>query len=125
MLSTRTIALFGVLSILSACDSWERGRGPDDPRAVVNLVRSARVAPFYRGSEMLGLQITEIAEGSLFRQLAVQEGEIILASGGEPIRSPERASAFLHELSRAETVTLLLMDPQGTQRELFHAFAER
>ena len=83
------------------------------PEAVENLVRNpaslleqASLVPEFQDGQMIGVQIRKPKPGSVFEQLGIQDGDVIVELNGIPIDSPEQTAQILAEISADEPATI-------------------
>ncbi len=83
------------------------------PEAVENLVRNpgalleqASLVPEFQDGQMIGVQIRKPKPGSVFEQLGLQDGDVIVELNGIPIDSPEQTARILAEISADEPATI-------------------
>ena len=89
---------------------------PNERRAHIRLFRDAQVRPTYPHRTMLGVRIIGIKEDSLWNDLGIDNGDLIIESGSQLIDSPQASADLLNELGSAEAIHLRIQTTEGRQR---------
>ncbi len=83
------------------------------PEAVEKLVRNpaslleqANLVPEFQDGQMIGVKIRKPKPGSIFEQLGIKDGDVIVELNGIPIDSPEQTARILAEISADEPATI-------------------
>lgn len=80
------------------------------PRAALEntteLAQSMRVVPAFEQGVTIGFKIFSVRQGSLFAQLGVENGDIVVALNDLPIATPEQALAVADQLRTSKTAKI-------------------
>ncbi len=80
------------------------------PRAALDntdeIVKSVRVVPAFEQGVTVGFKFFSVREGTLFAQIGVQNGDVLVALNGLPVTTPDQALAAHEQLRTAPLVTL-------------------
>ena len=80
------------------------------PRAALDntdeIVKSVRVVPAFEQGVTVGFKFFSVREGTLFAQIGVQNGDVLVAVNGLPVTTPDQALAAHEQLRTAPLVTL-------------------
>jgi len=85
-------------------------------RNPTNLFSQARILPKYEDGQMLGVQLNAIKEGSLFKDVGLQNGDVITELNGISIDSPEQSARLLQEFSEASEFEIQVRGADGESR---------
>jgi general secretion pathway protein C len=94
------------------------GRNPAE------IFSSARILPKYDGGQMVGIQLNNVKEGSLFQEIGIQDGDTITQFNGIQIDSPQGSAEVLRELTQAERFEVTVTGADGKARTLTYEVAE-
>ncbi|MBW2370893.1 MAG: hypothetical protein JRF70_00005 [Deltaproteobacteria bacterium] len=94
------------------------GRNPAE------IFSSARILPKYEGGQMVGIQLNNVKEGSLFQEIGIQDGDTITQFNGIQIDSPQGSAEVLRELTQAERFEVTVTSADGKPRTLTYEVAE-
>lgn len=85
-----------------------------------SLYTQARILPSIdeETGEVAGLQISAIKPGSVFEQVGIQEGEVIIEVGGVPINDVGQSASVLSGLVEQAEVSITVLDEAGNTRPL-------
>ncbi len=87
-------------------------------RNPANLFSQARILPKYEGGEMVGVQVNSIKDDSIFRNIGLQDGDVITELNGIAIDSPEQSARILQEFSEASNFTVSVDRKDGSSQVL-------
>ena len=82
------------------------------------LLSQARILPHFTNGKADGFLVTDIAAGSLYQSLGLQNGDILSGVNGKPITSMEQAMNMYRQLQKAPSVDVSVM--RGGQTLTFH-----
>jgi len=87
-------------------------------RTAVRLYGNAKVRPLYnlQDDAIAGVQISNIAPGSFWEELGVEDGDIILELNGEVIDTPAASVNLMNQFSRGFVLNLRLRTAEGVER---------
>ncbi|MDQ6963861.1 MAG: type II secretion system protein N [Mariprofundales bacterium] len=113
-----------VVQQLASSDPNRRNMGLS--RQVVNsamanfstLLSQARILPHFTNGRADGFLVTDIAAGSLYQSLGLQNGDILSGVNGKPITSMEQAMNMYRQLQKAPSVDVKVM--RGGKVLVFH-----
>lgn len=94
------------------------GRNPAE------IFSSARILPKYDGGQMVGIQLNNVKEGSLFQEIGIQDGDTITQFNGIQIDSPQGSAEVLRELTQAERFEVTVTSADGKPRTLTYEVTE-
>ena len=94
------------------------GRNPAE------IFSSARILPKYDGGQMVGIQLNNVKEGSLFQEIGIQDGDTITQFNGIQIDSPQGSAEVLRELTQAERFEVTVTGADGKPRTMTYEVAE-
>jgi general secretion pathway protein C len=97
-------------------------RTPEPPPDLEETIRNpaqlfsqARILPKYEDGEMVGVQVSAIQAGSLFEEIGIKDGDVIMELNGIKISSPEESAKILRELSEAEELSVTIRGEDGPE----------
>jgi general secretion pathway protein C len=70
------------------------------------LMRQAKVRPYFRDGKPSGLLLTHIRRNSIFTELGLKSGDIVKGVNGKPIQSVDDALEFYNKLKNSSSVQL-------------------
>jgi len=82
------------------------------------LLSQARILPHFTNGKADGFLVTDIAAGSLYQNLGLQNGDILSGVNGKPVTSMEQAMNMYRQLQKAPSVDVTVM--RGGQRLTYH-----
>ncbi len=88
------------------------------------LFSQARILPKYEAGQMIGVQLNNVKEDSLFSKVGIQSGDIITSFNGIDINSPQESAKVLREFSTAPTFELVVQGADGGERTLTYEVQE-
>jgi general secretion pathway protein C len=94
---------------------------PDVENAIRNpasLFSQARILPKYEDGRMVGVQLNAIKEGSLFREIGIEDGDVITQLNGIEVDSPEQSARILAEFAQADEFDVTVQGADGSTRPL-------
>ena len=94
------------------------GRNPAE------IFSSARILPKYEGGQMVGIQLNNVKEGSLFQDIGIRDGDTITRFNGIQIDSPQGSAEVLRELTQAERFEVTVTGADGKPRTLTYEVAD-
>jgi len=94
------------------------GRNPAE------IFSSARILPKYDGGQMVGIQLNNVKQGSLFQEIGIQDGDTITQFNGIQIDSPQGSAEVLRELTQAERFEVTVTSADGKPRTLTYEVTE-
>ena len=93
-------------------------------RSPAEIFSSARILPKYEAGQMVGIQLNNVKDGSLFQEIGVQNGDVITQFNGIAIDSPQGSAQVLRELTEADQFELIVQGADGSQRTLTYRVEE-
>ena len=85
-----------------------RARVEDAMKNVNELMRQARIMPYFNNGQPDGLRLSGVRPGSLFTDIGLRSGDIITGVNGEQIQSVDDALRFYTSLRDADNVSVQL-----------------
>ena len=85
-----------------------RARVEDAMKNVNELMRQARIMPYFNNGQPDGLRLSGVRPGSLFTDIGLRSGDIITGVNGEQIQSVDDALRFYTSLREADNVSVQL-----------------
>jgi len=87
-------------------------------RTGVRLYGDAQIKPLYNlhNNEIGGVQVKNIAPGSFWEELGIDEGDVILELNGDLINSPTASVDLMNQFSRGYVLNLRLRTRDGVER---------
>jgi len=82
------------------------------------LLSQARILPHFTNGKADGFLVTDIAAGSLYQNLGLQNGDILSGVNGKPVTSMEQAMNMYRQLQKAPSVEVSVM--RAGQTITFH-----
>jgi len=82
------------------------------------LLSQARILPHFTNGKADGFLVTDIAAGSLYQNLGLQNGDILSGVNGKPVTSMEQAMNMYRQLQKAPSVDVTVM--RGGQMLTYH-----
>jgi type II secretion system protein C len=82
------------------------------------LFTQLRAMPHFVNGKTDGFSISEVAPGSVFDQLGLQNGDLLTSINGQPVNSPMQALALLQAVRAAPAIDLAVN--RGGQSTSFH-----
>ena len=70
------------------------------------ILRQARVVPRYRDGKFAGFVITNIAPGSVYEKIGLQNGDVIEAVNGVVVKTPQEAMRMYEKLKDARSIAV-------------------
>jgi type II secretion system protein C len=86
--------------------------------STAQLFSQAQILPKYENGAMQGVQVSAIQAGSLFQNLGFADGDVITASNGQPLDSPESAAKLLTDLGGDQPISLSAIDANGVPKTI-------
>ena len=71
-----------------------------------SLLSQADLVPAFEDGEMIGVKIRRPKAGSVFEQLGIQDGDVIVELNGVAIDSPEQTARIMAELATADEISI-------------------
>jgi general secretion pathway protein C len=84
-------------------------------RNPASIFSQAQIQPEYEDGAMIGMRVNAIKPGSLFEEVGIQNGAIILELNGIAIDSPEASGQILSEFAEAQEFTVVVENPDGEE----------
>jgi type II secretory pathway component PulC len=72
-----------------------------------SIFSQVQFQPKYEEGEMVGLQVNSVQPGSIFEQLGIEGGDLILEVNGIPIDSTEASAKIVTEFAKGEPVEIV------------------
>lgn len=87
-------------------------------RTAVRLYGNAKVRPLYnlQDDTIAGVEISNVAPGSFWDELGVENGDVILELNGEVIDTPAASVNLMNQFSRGFVLNLRLRTAEGVER---------
>jgi general secretion pathway protein C len=82
----------------------ERSLIENAARDIGSLMKQARITPHSENGQPVGLQVTGIRPGSVFRKIGLRNGDVLESVAGNSITSVESMVALYQNLKSADTV---------------------
>jgi type II secretion system protein C len=80
------------------------------------LFSQARILPKYEDGQMKGVQLSAIKAGSLFEQIGLENGDVIVELNGIEINNQQDSAAVLRELTQAKEFDVRVIGSDGRER---------
>jgi len=80
------------------------------------LFSQARILPKYEDGKMTGVQLNAIKSGSLFEQIGLENGDVIVEFNGIEINNQQDSAAVLRELTQAKEFDVRVIGADGRER---------
>lgn len=93
-------------------------------RSPAEIFSSARILPKYEEGQMVGIQLNNVKDGSLFHEIGIQNGDVITQFNGITIDSPQGSAQVLRELTEADQFELIVQGADGSQKTLTYRVEE-
>lgn len=87
----------------------------DDPGT---LLQQARFMPKFEGGEMIGLQVNNPKPGSIFQQVGIQSGDVIIEINGTSIDSAVESRKVLQAFETNKELDIVVLTKGGETRSL-------
>ncbi len=87
-------------------------------RNPATLLSEARILPKYEEGQMVGIQLNSIKEGSLFQEVGLTDGDVIVEFNGESLGNPAQSADFLQQLMTGDEFEVLVRGADGAERTL-------
>jgi general secretion pathway protein C len=84
-------------------------------RNPASIFSQAQIRPKYEGGEMIGMQVNAIRPGSIFEDVGIENGDVIIELNGVPIDSPEASATLLTEFSQSDEMIMGILTPDGPE----------
>jgi general secretion pathway protein C len=81
----------------------------------MQFMRTVRVRPHFEGGQPGGFMIYNIEPDSIFSKMGLENGDVIRAVNGEPIKTTQQALAFYNGLKAGGAVTLDVQRGESAQ----------
>ncbi|MEE3332591.1 MAG: type II secretion system protein N [Myxococcota bacterium] len=79
-------------------------------RSTATLYSQARIVPKWDEGQMVGVQLNQVKEGSLYEKIGIRSGDVITSLNGITIDSPQASSKLLTEFTNAKEFNVLMLD---------------
>jgi len=79
-------------------------------RSTATLYSQARIVPKWEDGQMVGVQLNQVKEGSLYEKIGIRSGDVITSLNGITIDSPQASSKLLSEFTNAKEFDVLMLD---------------
>lgn len=89
----------------------------DSGGSIVDLMRQARVRPYFEDGKPSGILLSGIRSGSIFEEMGLESGDIVKAVNGKEIRSMDDAMEFYENFKSAGEIDLDIQR-NGSQRSI-------
>jgi general secretion pathway protein C len=80
------------------------------------LLKQARILPKYEDGVMVGIEISKIQPDSLYEQVGVQEGDVVMELNGVKIDSPAASKSLMDAIKEGQTLEMLVMGSDGESK---------
>jgi general secretion pathway protein C len=80
------------------------------------LLKQARILPKYEDGVMVGIEISKIQPDSLYEQVGVQEGDVVMELNGIKIDSPAASKSLMDAIKEGQTLEMLVMGSDGESK---------
>ncbi len=80
------------------------------------LFSQARILPKYEDGQMKGVQLNAIKPGSLFEEIGLQNGDVIVEFNGIQINNQQDSAAVLRELTQTTEFDVRVVGADGRER---------
>ena len=77
-------------------------------QASYEMARGARVVPAFERGRSVGFKLFSIRDGSLFKRIGMENGDVVVAINDLPMDTPDRALALLETLRTATSLKVSL-----------------
>jgi general secretion pathway protein C len=86
------------------------------------LFSQARILPKYEEGQMVGVQLNAVKPGSVFEQIGIRDGDIVVEFNGTRIESPQQSAELMRQLSQTDQLNLRVEGADGQERTLTYTF---
>lgn len=86
------------------------------------LFSQARILPKYQEGQMVGVQLNAVKPGSVFEQIGIRDGDIVVEFNGTRIESPQQSAELMRQLSQTDQLSLTVEGSDGQERTLNYTF---
>ncbi len=93
-------------------------------RSPAQLMQGAQIVPKREGGEMVGLELKNVQSGSLFEQVGLASGDVVMEFNGISISNPQESAQVLRELSDSSSWAVKVRGADGAERTLTYEFAD-
>jgi general secretion pathway protein C len=80
------------------------------------LLNQARILPKYEDGQMVGIEISKIEPDSLYEQVGVQEGDVVMELNGVKIDSPAASKSLMDAIKGGQPLEMLVMGSDGESK---------
>lgn len=95
-----------------------RSEQKTNPRDPSFLFSQARFLPKYEEGQMLGVELTAVKDDSIFKQIGIGDGDIIVEFNGIRIDNPRRGADLLRELVEATSFEVTVVGADQVERTI-------
>ena len=81
------------------------------------LAKGATIVPNYKGGKKSGLKLVNIQGGSVYEQLGMKSGDVLMSVNGQDIRSQTHAMELMERFKEADSVTIAV-ERNGKQEKI-------
>lgn len=85
-------------------------------RSTARLFSEARILPKYEDGQLVGVQLNNIKEGSLYERLGIVDGDTITELNGIQINDAAASAQVLSQFTEAEEFTIVVRGSDGITR---------
>ena len=85
-------------------------------RSTARLFSEARILPKYEDGQLVGVQLNNIKEGSLYERLGIVDGDTITELNGIQINDAAASAQVLSQFTEAEEFNIVVRGSDGTKR---------
>lgn len=79
------------------------------------LFAQGRVLPHFEDGEFIGVQVSDIKPGSIYEEVGIQDGDVIVELNGIAIDGPEQSAKVLAEFARSSEFTIVVENGDSTR----------
>lgn len=105
-------------ALLSSPETTKKMPALDELRTPTRLYASAKVGAVYERDALLGVRIEKIEEGSLWKLMGVENGDLVLEVNGELVDDPAASVYLMNALSDDNVLVLRVRGVDGNERIL-------
>jgi general secretion pathway protein C len=80
------------------------------------LLNQARILPKYEDGKMVGIEISKIEPDSLYEQVGVQEGDVVMELNGVKIDSPAASKSLMDAIKGGQPLEMMVMGSDGESK---------
>jgi general secretion pathway protein C len=79
--------------------------------------QAPEISPYYENGQPRGLQLRNLRSDSIFSQIGIRNGDVLVAANGSPITSPQQAASMYDSMMSQSSVSLTVLR-RGRERTI-------